>query len=62
MEKSYELADHLLSKTPHLATTKRIEKLAQWLEDAAAAWIDEEEANYEPPDPPGWEGGFAENH
>ena len=28
------------------------------LSDMVAEWLE----NYEPPDPPGWEGGFAENH
>lgn len=31
------------------------------LRDAEAA-LHAIEDNYEPPDPPGWEGGFAENH
>jgi hypothetical protein len=35
---------------------KSEELLEAWLEIRAA--ID----NYEPPDPPGWEGGFASNH
>ncbi len=29
---------------------------------AAQRRLDEMIDNYEPPDPPGWEGGFAENH
>ena len=29
---------------------------------AAQRYLDDLISNYEPPDPPGWEGGFAENH
>ena len=28
----------------------------------AEVWLENYVKNYEPPDPPGWEGGFAENH
>lgn len=28
----------------------------------AQQYLDEMIDNYEPPSPPGWEGGFAENH
>lgn len=30
--------------------------------EALAKMVAEYLDNYEPPDPPGWEGGFAENH
>lgn len=32
------------------------------LQGIAKKAVTEFDDNYEPPDPPGWEGGFAENH
>ena len=60
--KCYELAEHFLDDEPHLATTKRTCELAELIQQTIEGWIAYEKNNYEPPDPPGWEGGFAENH
>ena len=34
-----------------------VDLVNEWIED-----LDWHDDNYEPPDPPGWEGGFADNH
>jgi hypothetical protein len=60
--KCYDLAAAFLSDEPALDTTDRVEKLASEIQQAIEDWIASEKDNYEPPDPPGWEGGFAENH
>lgn len=61
-EKSYDLAEHFLSDTPHLDTFDNIHHLALAIQQAVEDWIEDKQRNYEPPDPPGFEGGFAENH
>jgi len=60
--KSFELAEHFLADTPHLATFKRTDELAALIQQTVEDWITHEDSNYEPPSPPGWEGGFADNH
>lgn len=58
----YELAETFLEASPHLDTDKRRDMLAQIIQSAIEDFITSEQDNYEPPDPPGWEGGFADNH
>lgn len=60
--KCYELAALFLGDEPHLHTDGRIEELAILIQFHIESFIAHEKSNYEPPDPPGWEGGFAENH
>jgi hypothetical protein len=60
--KCYDLADAFLSDTPHLNTDKRTRQLARIIQQEIEDFIAGEQRNYEPPDPPGWEGGFADNH
>lgn len=60
--KCADLADHFLSDTPHLWNDRRVEELALLIQRTVEDYISGEEGNYEPPDPPGFEGGFAENH
>lgn len=40
----------------------KCDQLAQEIQDVIEAFIAKTRDNYEPPDVPGWEGGFAENH
>ena len=61
-QKCFDLAEAFLSDEPHLATAKRTNELAQIIQSAIEDFITYEQANYEPPDPPGFEAGFAENH
>ena len=37
-------------------------KLAALIQSTIESYIDNNRPDYEPSDPPGWEGGFAENH
>jgi hypothetical protein len=60
--KCYDLADVFLSDTPHLHTDKLARDLAEIIQQTIEEFIAYEQENYEPPDPPGWEGGFADNH
>ena len=60
--KCFDLAEAFLEDSPHLATAKRTDELAQLIQTTIEDFIASEEQNYEPPSPPGWEGGFAENH
>lgn len=61
-QKCFDLAEVFLEDTPHLATGMRIHKLATLIQGTIEAYIAQEQSNYEPPDPPGFEAGFAENH
>jgi hypothetical protein len=61
-EKCHELAEAFLEDEAHLRTDKRTARLAQIIQDTIEDFIEAENRDYEPPDPPGWEGGFAENH
>lgn len=60
--KCYDLAEAFLEDTPHLNTEARRKALASDIQDAIDTFIDYEQTHYEPPDPPGFEAGFAENH
>jgi hypothetical protein len=60
--KCLELADSFLEEHPHLWTAGRTAELASLIQTTIEDYISAEESNYEPPDPPGFEGGFAENH
>lgn len=61
-QKCFDLAQMFLSDTPHLETKKRTDELAQIIQTTIEDWIAFEQGNYEPPDPPGFEGGFAADH
>lgn len=63
-KKCYDLADAFLSDTDtsHLGSESNKDKLAQEIQNTIEAFIAEANDNYEPPDAPGWEGGFADNH
>ncbi len=57
----YDLASVFLEDEP--ATTEtHAQDLAAHIQQAVEDWIADLQRNREPPDPPGWEGGFAENH
>jgi hypothetical protein len=60
--KSYDLAKQFLQDEPNLDTLDGCEDLAITIQQAVEDWFEDKKRNYEPPDPPGWEGGFAENH
>lgn len=61
--KCADLAAIFLGDEPHLHTDRRIHELALAIQQVIEDYIAEEQGdNYEPPDPPGWEGGFAPNH
>lgn len=50
-QKCFDLAEVFLSDTPHLATEKRTDELAQLIQSCIEDFILFEENNYEPPDP-----------
>jgi hypothetical protein len=60
--KCFDLAEAFLQDELHLDTFKRTEALAALIQQTIEDFIKYEKDNYEPPDPPGWEGGFADNH
>lgn len=60
--KCYDIAEAFLGDEPHLDTEKRRSELAQIIQTAIEDFISSEQSNYEPADPPGFEGGFAANH
>ena len=60
--KSYDLAEAFLEDEPHLNTEGRRVELAKVIQQAIEDCIEDMRRNYEPPDPPGFEAGFAENH
>jgi hypothetical protein len=60
--KCLDLATAFLEDTPHLWTDTRCDELAGLIQKTIEDYIETENDNYEPPDPPGFEGGFAENH
>lgn len=67
MAKTYDttvadLADHFLQDEPNLNTKEGRHDLACTIQQAIEDWFEDQRRNYQPPDPPGWEGGFAENH
>lgn len=58
----WDLAETFLHDTPHLWNYARTDALAKLIQQTVEDFIADEQRNYEPPDPPGFEGGFAENH
>lgn len=61
-DKCRDYAEDALSDHHHLWTQRRTEELAVLIRQTVTDYIATEQSNYEPPDPPGWEGGFADNH
>jgi hypothetical protein len=60
--KCYDLAYHFLFDEEHLDTEKNRMALADAIQVAIEDWFTDLMDNYEPPEPPSWEGGFADNH
>lgn len=60
--KCYDLAEAFLEDSPHLNTEKRRDELAQVIQTTIEDYLTCEDDNYEPPEPPGFEAGFADNH
>ncbi len=58
----YGLAELFLADHLHLSTERRRNELAALIRRTIEDWINREDSNYEPPDPPGFEAGFADNH
>ena len=58
----WDIAEVFLQDHPHLWTDMRVAGLANIIQQAIEDYIAREHDNYEPPDPPGFEGGFCENH
>jgi hypothetical protein len=58
----FDLAETFLQDVPNLWTKDRAHRLAIEIQEAVEIFIADEQRNYEPPDPPGFEGGFADNH
>lgn len=58
----YDLAVVFLGDEPHLDTQDRLAQLAALIQQTIEDFIDCARDNYEPPDPPGFEAGFADNH
>ncbi len=61
-QKCRDLAEEALEDEAGLSNDRRICALAQIIQHVIEAYIVTERDNYEPPDPPGFEGGFADNH
>ncbi len=61
-QRCYDLAELFLEDQPQLNTERRRDELAALIQSTIEGWINCEDSNYEPPDPPGFEGGFAANH
>ncbi len=57
-----ELSEVVLEHVPHLDNDRRRAELAKIIERVVEAYIVAENDNYEPPDPPGFEAGFCDNH
>ena len=57
-----DFAEAILEEESYLNTEERRSTLTLFIRSAIADFIECERDNYEPPDPPGWEGGFADNH
>ncbi len=58
----FDLAELFLEDHPIINTERRRNELAQDIQNTIEAYIEFELKNAEPPDPPGFEGGFAKNH
>jgi hypothetical protein len=61
-QKCFDLAEAFLEDEPHLATERRTDELAALIQSTIEDYITYEQGNYEPPGPPGFEAGFADNH
>jgi hypothetical protein len=59
--KCYDLASLFLEDESG-TNEKHCNDLAATIQGAIESWIEEYRARSEPIDPPGFEGGFAENH
>lgn len=57
----YDLASIFLEDVPG-ALDDQCKELAAEIQQTIEDWIADYQRNYEPPDPPGFEAGFAENH
>lgn len=60
--KCYDLASAFLDDEPGLFTDARCNELAAEIQQVIEGFIADAMRNYEPPDPPGFEAGFADNH
>jgi len=60
--KCLELAEAFLEDDQVLQHPCHAARLAQHIQSAIEEWIEQARDDYEPSDPPGWEGGFAPNH
>lgn len=60
--KCYDLASAFLEDEPGLFTDRYCRELAAEIQQLIEDFITDARANYEPSDPPGFEGGFADNH
>ena len=61
-QKGHDLADAFLEDEDGINNQHQIADLAAEIQNTIENWIERQRLNYEPPDPPGFEGGFAENH
>jgi len=61
-EKCGDLAESFLEDEGGLNTARNVSELASEIQATIENYIDRKRQDYEPPDPPGFEGGFAENH
>ena len=57
-----DLASVFLEDEPNLFTEQGCTELAKRIQQTVEDFIAEASHNYEPRDPPGFEGGFADNH
>jgi hypothetical protein len=60
--KCYDLASLFLEDEPGHFTERACQELAQHIQRCIEGFIAVKRDNYEPPDPPGFEAGFADNH
>ena len=60
--KCHELADAFLEDEHGINNQADINDLAAEIQNTIENWIERARLNCEPPDPPGFEGGFADNH
>lgn len=59
--KCYDLASAFLEDEAN-TSERHCNDLAATIQGAIETWLENHRANSEPPDAPGFEGGFAENH
>ena len=61
--KCYDLAAAFLEDEDGINSRRQVDNLAQTIQTAIENWIEEQRLDQEPrQDPPGFEGGFADNH